>query len=73
MKQVAQIAGQTCPSGWLLDAEGRPTNDPNTRSCGSFFTNPVLSEQEFLRFSFRSSLKAAYTVHNLGFRCAKDL
>jgi len=27
----------------------------------------------FLRFGFRSSLKADYTVHNLGFRCAKDL
>jgi sulfatase modifying factor 1 len=27
----------------------------------------------FMRYSFRSSLKAGYTVHNLGFRCAKDL
>ena len=27
----------------------------------------------FLRFGFRSSLKAGYTVHNLGFRCAWDL
>lgn len=27
----------------------------------------------FLRFAFRSSLKAAYTVPNLGFRCAQDL
>jgi len=27
----------------------------------------------FLRFGFCSSLKADYTVHNLGFRCAKDL
>ncbi len=26
----------------------------------------------FMRFGFRSSLKAAYTVHNLGFRCAYD-
>lgn len=26
----------------------------------------------FMRYGFRSSLKAAYTVHNLGFRCAKD-
>jgi sulfatase modifying factor 1 len=26
----------------------------------------------FMRFGFRSSLKAAYTVHNLGFRCAHD-
>ena len=27
----------------------------------------------FLRFGFRSSLKMDYTIHNLGFRCAKDL
>lgn len=27
----------------------------------------------FMRFGFRSSLKAGYTVHNLGFRCAKDV
>lgn len=29
--RVAQIAGRACPDGWLLDAEGRPTNDPSTR------------------------------------------
>ncbi len=27
----------------------------------------------FMRFGFRSSLRASYTIHNLGFRCAKDL
>jgi sulfatase modifying factor 1 len=27
----------------------------------------------FMRFGFRSSLQSSYTVHNLGFRCAKDL
>jgi len=26
----------------------------------------------FMRYGFRSSLKANYTVHNLGFRCVKD-
>ena len=26
----------------------------------------------FMRFGMRSSLKASYTAHNLGFRCAKD-
>ena len=26
----------------------------------------------FMRYAFRSSLKADYCVHNLGFRCAKD-
>ena len=27
----------------------------------------------FMRYGFRSSLQADYCVHNLGFRCAKDL
>lgn len=27
--RVKKIAGQLCPDGWLLDSEGRPTNDPN--------------------------------------------
>ena len=27
--RVKRIAGQPCPDGWLLDSEGRPTNDPN--------------------------------------------
>jgi len=28
--RVKKIAGQQCPPGWLLDAEGRPTTDPNS-------------------------------------------
>ena len=27
--RVKSIAGETCPDGWLLDSEGRPTTDPN--------------------------------------------
>jgi uncharacterized oxidoreductase len=27
--RVKKIAGQQCPDGWLLDSEGKPTNDPN--------------------------------------------
>jgi len=27
--RVKKIAGQLCPEGWILDSEGRPTNDPN--------------------------------------------
>ena len=26
--RVKKIAGQFCPDGWVLDSEGRPTNDP---------------------------------------------
>jgi len=27
--RVKRIAGELCPDGWLLDSEGRPTNDPD--------------------------------------------
>lgn len=36
----------------------------NSRDPGDF--------PAFMRYGFRSSLKADYCVHNLGFRCAKD-
>lgn len=28
---VQQMAGESCPEGWLLDAEGQPTTDPAVR------------------------------------------
>lgn len=28
--RVKKIAGQKCPDGWLLDNQGKPTNDPET-------------------------------------------
>jgi uncharacterized oxidoreductase len=28
--RVKRIAGQLCPDGWILDNQGKPTNDPNT-------------------------------------------
>ncbi len=36
-------------------------------------TTDVLNYASFMRYAFRSSLKANYTVGNLGFRCAKDV
>jgi uncharacterized oxidoreductase len=33
--RVKRIAGQLCPDGWLLDCNGRPTNDPH-----SLYANP---------------------------------
>jgi formylglycine-generating enzyme required for sulfatase activity len=43
--------------------------------CGSgaFGTLDPQDYATFMRFAFRNSLKASYTVENLGFRCAKDL
>jgi formylglycine-generating enzyme required for sulfatase activity len=43
--------------------------------CGSGAqgAKDVTDYAAFMRFGFRSSLKADYTVHNLGFRCGKDL
>jgi hydroxycarboxylate dehydrogenase B len=28
--RVKRIAGESCPDGWLLNSDGRPTNDPKT-------------------------------------------
>lgn len=43
--------------------------------CASAATSAtdVLNYASFMRYAFRSSLKASYTVENLGFRCAKNL
>jgi len=40
---------------------------------GSEGTNDRDNYPAYMRYAFRSSLKASYTVHNLGFRAAKDL
>jgi formylglycine-generating enzyme required for sulfatase activity len=41
--------------------------------AGSLGANDRANFPAFMRYGFRSSLKAGYTIHNLGFRCAKDL
>jgi len=40
---------------------------------GSFGTSNFKNYPAFMRFAFRSSLKANYTVSNLGFRCVKEI
>jgi len=40
--------------------------------AGSLGANDRGNFPAFMRFGFRSSLRAGYTVHNLGFRCAKN-
>ncbi|MEO8237803.1 MAG: formylglycine-generating enzyme family protein [Flavobacterium sp.] len=43
--------------------------------CGSGSVNAtdLMNYAAFMRYAFRSSLKANYTTKNLGFRCARDL
>lgn len=41
--------------------------------AGSLGANDTSNFSAFMRFGLRSSLKASYTIHNLGFRCAKDI
>jgi len=41
--------------------------------AGSLGAKDTGNYAAFMRFGMRSSLKAAYTVHNLGFRTAKDI
>lgn len=41
--------------------------------AGALRAKDVENFPAFMRYGFRSSLKADYCVHNLGFRCAKDL
>lgn len=39
---------------------------------GSSVSRDVNNYPAFMRYGYRSSLKANYTTHNLGFRCARD-
>ena len=49
-----------------------PSSHTHTNS-GSQGVKDTGNFPAFMRYGFRSSLKADYCVHNLGFRCAKDL
>jgi formylglycine-generating enzyme required for sulfatase activity len=53
--------GNRCPDGGLFCGSG---------SQGA---RNVANYPAFMRLGFRSSLSADYCIHNLGFRCAKDL
>jgi len=68
---------------WVADfntamgtGDGRDVGDPNRQLfCGAGAQSASNAENypAFVRYAFRSSLDAVYCVHNLGFRCAKDL
>ncbi|WP_375605145.1 formylglycine-generating enzyme family protein [Flavobacterium davisii] len=62
-------------SSILLTGESR--NDVNTDKnlfCGSGSLNAsdLMNYAAFMRYAFRSSVKARYAIQNLGFRCVKD-
>jgi sulfatase modifying factor 1 len=59
----------------IVSADDRARDDPQAgRVCGgaAFGAQNPADYAAFMRYAFRSSLKAPYTVHNLGFRCARN-
>jgi formylglycine-generating enzyme required for sulfatase activity len=60
----------------LVTGESRGDSDlERNLFCGSGASNAkdVENYPAFMRYGYRSSLKANYTTHNLGFRCVKDI
>jgi formylglycine-generating enzyme required for sulfatase activity len=59
----------------FLSGESRKDKDTDRNLfCGSGSVNAtdLMNYAAFMRYAFRSSLKARFTTKNLGFRCAKD-
>lgn len=60
----------------ILTGESRNNADTDKGlfcASGSIGANDLMDYAAFMRYAFRSSLKANYTINNLGFRCAKDI
>lgn len=60
----------------MVSADDRARGDAqSTRFCGgaSIGAEDVADYAAFMRYAFRSSLRASYTVHNLGFRCVRSV
>ncbi|MEZ4793836.1 MAG: formylglycine-generating enzyme family protein [Gelidibacter sp.] len=60
----------------LLSGESRKDNNrDNNLFCGSaaLGATDLMNYAAFMRYAFRGSIKANYTIKNLGFRCAKDI
>lgn len=56
---------------------GESRNDVTTDNSlfcgsGSLNANDLMNYAAFMRYSFRSSIQANYSIQNLGFRCVKD-
>ncbi len=63
-------------SSVLLSSESRNGgNSDNNLFCGAsaIGATDLMNYAAFMRYAFRSSMKARYTSRNLGFRCAKNL
>ncbi|WP_339926030.1 formylglycine-generating enzyme family protein [uncultured Cyclobacterium sp.] len=68
---------------WTLDFNsiiitGESRNNGNTDqglfcASGALGANDLMNYAAFMRYAMRSSLKARYSMSNLGFRCAKDI
>ncbi len=59
----------------MVSADDRARGDAQaSRFCGgaSLGAADVADYAAFMRYAFRSSLRASYTVHNLGFRCVRS-
>ena len=59
----------------LVSGESRGGGDTDKNlfcGSGSVSAKDITNYPAFMRYGFRSSLKANYTVSNLGFRCVKD-
>ncbi len=60
----------------MITGESRKDNTENESlfcAGGAITTTDLQNYAAFMRFAMRGSVKASYTVNNLGFRCAKDL
>jgi sulfatase modifying factor 1 len=60
----------------MVTGDARNDSGPERQlfcGAGAQGAKDVSNFPAFMRYGFRSSLKADYCVHNLGFRCAKDL
>lgn len=60
----------------LISGESRQDVDKDSKLfCGSAAVgaSDLMNYAAFMRYAFRGSMKASYSVKNLGFRCAKDI
>lgn len=59
----------------ILTGESRKQNNDASLFCagGAINASSLRNYGAFLRYALRSSLKANYTLKNLGFRCVKDV